>query len=306
MKKLLKSKIAVSVLAVALVVTLVLGGTYAWFVVQSGGDGGTATLKASKFDVTVTPDPLNPIFGHLTPGIDGTWTPCIYTGEHDGHNHNPVADTWLIYPGDAIKFKMNIEWTYNREVFVKVDFGAALMDNLTELLNTVSQLAGKDVTNELYKQLGFEPALIDANTAGLVGTGANNSTTVTLPTGTVIEIYPNIMDATPETVFYIYLPYDEVVDNMGDPGMPMEMVFGLKGLTVAESGAQEDTDGVFDKVKSYQNYWMDNAITVNAAPTVIAVQGTKNAIYDVFDDDLNGTNAVSGLKTWVDGLDIHD
>ena len=323
MKKLLKSKIAVSVLAVALVATLILGGTYAWFVVQEGGNGMTAQLEAAYIKINYgqnMPDvyEIKPVFTTDDFGFDvgndngrsvinGQSKVLITSSDCDlgwtGTSANPGV---IIYPGEGIQanFGSNISVDHNRAVVLQVAFASQQSGNIVDQLeeiagaNGIGILAGNSLTPATtpFYRYPVNPISKLAPDTNLVG----SYLAIAATDNEADDVYSA---ATLLDEVYFDLNLTDITDMWIDATNAVAYIYlPAPSGTATTTNITGDVSVGLKGLKLNQNYWMKRFITVDLFPTLTAVQATRTAVEDVFDP----LKANTGLSDWLDTLPIHD
>ncbi|MCL2774126.1 MAG: hypothetical protein FWD71_12350 [Oscillospiraceae bacterium] len=330
MKKFLsifKSKKALAILSVVIIACVAMGGTFSWFVVQGGG-GGTANFTAAYITVDTQNSVIKPI--NIVSDGSGGFTAQPYnntkwTMERDITNKDPI----ILYPSEGLESTLDATVDHNRGVVVRIDYNLAgtgavsIPDQLDLIAQTINEngTALTDAsTNNFTRWSYFNVAsgVIDNTPINSVDP---NSPSVSAPLSNDIYSYFDVtVDgqafwATPgnfnasfpagvqiwnngEGTMFVYIPAigdgSSKTPVQPDPQSPTSKLgitfqLGIKGMTYN------------------QNYFMYKGLSINAVPTVTAVQATKAALSDVFADDLamvgNGTVV---LSDWFAGLDWID
>ena len=264
MKKISKSKLLLAVLAVTLVASMALAGTYSWFVktgtAEVDGDGAASvqaayiTLEVDDAKGAFEIDTFSPYYALAT----GNYTDLLKTGEIDlddiGTTDMPaiplVNGTYLLYPGDAIRVTFDISdidafVDNNRDVIVGIDASAIVdaFDNAVDFAtsNLVFEAVG---TEGQSGSLCYEDIINNFDSTGLLADG----------------------------MYYFYVPAGGDKITLGGIGFVAEL--GIIG------------------VNRNQNHYMNEggALAVDAddlSVNVTVAQATKQAVLDVFGKDLD-------------------
>ena len=289
MKKFMKSKIFFSIISIALITGLILTSTYAWLVGQSSGSviGGGAEITNAFMTLNVTgTDPDAQELGHIHYTNDYTWVPCADTCKFDGG---------IFYPGDAAKRGFTVDLEHNREVLIKVDFSET---GLLEQLDKVVTAYNRDRKTGRF---GFGYVGGDADKLHTAGIYSKLSVYDFVENDWIddaLSIYDQIMvdfitdanvtgyeilpaDRSRPGVYYIFA---EISAN-DKLTVDFDVILGIKGTSFVQS------------------YFNDQAIELNIAPSVTAVQATPQAVVDVFPEFLNAGTHSTWLKSVIDDME---
>ena len=265
MKKFLKSKIFLAIVSITLISGLLLGGTYAWFVISENADviGGAAVINSATFGLDVT--------GYAGIGAEkiSLFADVASATPTDIRNwRNTLDDTDIIgtvniedvckfvtpgelpelreyisklYPSEGVRFMLEdlsaltATFVNNREIVVSVDLTGLMaeLNNLEEKLENLKDAAGNASSNDIY----FEVASA-SRAVGRVG-----------------------------DVFYFYFDANADALEIAEILEGISVEFGIIGINRDQTHYQ---DIVTD-------FTMDN-IEIE----IIAVQATPQAIFDVF------------------------
>jgi len=270
MKKISKNKILLALLAVVLVSSMMLAGTYSWFVVTNevGGATGSATLTAANIELSVTSDlsfvtkdldvycdlfPNDPLNANrpLSKDIWNTTLPLttdLAPIDIDELTTNDFARGALMYPRDGVRFTLDgdldITLVNNRDVVVEFDL-SDLFASLEELRDKIKALAQSVAPGVNCDDIYFEYESFEVGADYAPGNGK----------------------------FYLLVKANAGIDQIAN-----DFIAGFQADFAIVGHAYN------------QNHYMDKSIPFSAQdlrkPTITVVQYTEQAIIDVFGQDV--------------------
>jgi hypothetical protein len=295
-----KGKIFLAILAIAIIASMLLAGTYAWFV-QTAGSGATAKLQAAFFELRV--DEKDPEFGHINHNGEHPnganaykWVDCVDPAGAPFHVKETVNGAFLVYPGDAVKFVSNIQLDHNREVLVKVDF--TQLNIAKQLEDVLDVYLDNKVKGEYNIVPNGSAPVIPATVNDILyaryyaGTNAGSMDTAESLDWQVMRTFAAdranltyISDPNNSNIFYVFVKSTDDGEIVTGLDFDLETIVGIKGCPFN------------------QNYFMGAGLEFKVAPIVTAVQATDEAIFDVFPEVLGNVQ----ILKWLRGLGlIHD
>ena len=273
MKKIIKSKILLAVLAVTLVASMALAGTYSWFV-KTGElaveTGGTANVRAAYIELTVD-DPDSDIdievfhpYIALSSGNGNYMDLLKDTDNLDRTNYGLLTNadddiesadgTYLLYPGDAIRVTFGIDdivakIDHDRDVIVGIDASAIEDAFDAAITTTINSLIFVAVGDENGPAGNFSRAVCTDDILQ----------EITLNDGTA--------DYYDDGIYYFYVSAGD--DEITLDGIGFVAELGIIG------------------VNRNQNHYMtkDGALTIDENDLIVnvtVVQATEQAVIDVF------------------------